>query len=407
MSEFRVRVAILCAGLDGSIGGFETHMRQLHERAFADLDSVECMLFKSCGLKSANETPLGSPSRDSKVVQLLRRFGRDRFFWESLLFVVFFMLHVVLRRRRFDRIVVIEPTVRRIIFPIARFLPGNPQVIWTHGLKNDPGGYVFDADVIHEVNIENYERAKGMPERSANLALLPHFCADLSDFPSRSAARQRYGIRTGRVLLCVGRIESKVKRVDHIVREAALLPDDWTLILCGSLDEPRILADAIELLGDRAVHLEVKQDEVPFVYAASDILAHASLDEGFGIVILEAMRSSLGVIAHERRLFEWILEDGGVNVDMSRPGALAKQIEQLELDSAIESLGQSARDRYESAFSWETLGAHYESLLLGSSLSEHWVTPTHVRPKARALLRSRRKIAAKTQKIPQRRSSSE
>ena len=287
-----------------------------------------------------------------------------------------------------------EPFVRRIIFPIARFLPGKPEVVWTHGLKNDPEGYVFDADVVHEVNIENFERAKALPQRSASLILLPHFSPDLDHVPDRSVARDRLGVRTSKVMLCVGRVESKVKRVDHIVSEAALLPDDWTLVICGSLDEPAILQDARKALGDRVVHVEVAHDEMPLVYATADVVAHAAVEEGFGIVLLEAMRSSVGVFTHQRKLFQWILEDGGVQVDMTVRGALAEQIRRLDQGDGLERLGRIARERFASVLSWEALKYEYEALLLGTTPADRQIKGTHSRPGSRALLRSRQKIAA-------------
>ena len=390
MRSDQQRVALLCAGLDRATGGFETHMKMLHRMTLGSRSEIDVTLFKSSGPAGPDEVTLRSPDRHSRCVRILKRRFRDRFFWESALFVVFFVSYVLVKRKRFDRIVVIEPMVRRLLYPFARYLPGRPELVWTHGLNNDPAGYLSDADLVQEVNIENFERASVSPSRSAGVLLLPHFCPEV-ERPDRAAAKRSLGIETERVVLCVGRVESVVKRCDYVIDEAVTLPERWTLVLCGQPQEPDLVRLAREKLGRRFVHKEAKVEDMAAIYGAADVLVHAATNEGFGIVLIEALRSGVPVVAHDRQLFRWILGNAGVYVDMTQPGQLAAAIVGLDLADDLARLRTTARDRFASDYSWEALRVRYEAMLSGClEGNPNYVGPNTGRLPTRSLVRSRR-----------------
>lgn len=397
MTAQRHRVAILCAGLDAAQGGYESHTRMLFDHASLDITDVDLTLYKSLGPPGPHEVCLNSPNRNSRTVAILERLGRDRFFWESFLFAAAFVFHVVIRRKRFDRVFVIEPVVRRVVFALSKLLPGHPQIVWTHGVNNDPFGYVNDAHIVHEVNIENFERSRVAGPRSASIALLPHFCPDQNSDLVRKEAKALLGIRTEFALLTVGRITKATKRVDYIVDEAARLPADWTLVLCGRPADEEIVQRAQDLLGDRFVHLVVPHNRMPEVYAAADIVAHGSLNEGFGLVLIEAMRSSVPVLTHDREIFRWIAGSAGIQVDMNRAGAIADEIARMDYpDRQLAGLGRLARTEYVARFSWEALGGSYGDLLRGRLPDGvPFEAATHPAYSTWSLLQSRRRRSAK------------
>ncbi len=392
MSRREQRVALVCAGLDSTVGGYETHIRALFENATRDIDDVELVLFKTSGTSTPNEVRLWAPDRRSRAVAALRRLGRDRFFWESVLCALAFVIYVWVKRERFERVVVIEPFVRRTLHAMSRYLPGRPAIVWTHGVNNDPTGYIHDCDVVHEVNVENFERASTLPHRSASLVLLPHFCIDEEPTIDRETARQELGITTPHVLMCVGRIEAGTKRVDHIVAEAALLPDDWTLVLCGRPVDLDLLDHARSVLGERLKQIVVPRDRIRDVYVAADLLALGSLNEGFGLVLIEAMRAGVPPITHQRPSFSWITGAGGLQVDMEQRGALETSIRRLCDDpAALKQLSLAARSEYVARFSWESLQEGYAALLRGEQVENAPAEVANVAPASSSILRSRRR----------------
>ncbi|MDW3176736.1 MAG: glycosyltransferase family 4 protein [Acidimicrobiia bacterium] len=396
------RVALLCSGLDETLGGFESHMRSLFLLGRRDFPDLDIVMFTGRGPETEGVVRAPTPSRSHPVARRLARYRKDRLFWESLFFALWFLVRAIFKQDRFDRIMTIEPTVRRVLFPFVRYLPGAPELVWTHGLNNEPSGYLHDADVVHEVNVENFERATSIENRSAQIALIPHFVDD-SQSPSllKEEARNRLGIKTKYALLGVGRIDATVKRSQHLVAEVAKLSDDWTLVLVGSVGEPRIVEDAVAALDHKFVHVQVDAQDMPDVYVAADVFAHAAINEGFGIVFLEAMHAGLPIVAHDRRSFDWILGESARLVDMTISGTLANAVIQLEKEGNLASFKEVGSRRIATMFGWSALAGDYHKLLSGE-LVEHCAVATARRPSSLVALRSRRRRAHPSRRLDSR-----
>ena len=114
--------------------------------------------------------------------------------------------------------------------------------------------------------------------------------------PCRAVDREK-------IILHVGAIQSR-KNVARLVQAFETVPPDWRLVLAGSagFGSGEILrgigaspaSDRISLLG------YVSNEALADCYARSTILAFPSLDEGFGIPILEAMAAGLPVLTSNR-----------------------------------------------------------------------------------------------------------
>ncbi len=117
--------------------------------------------------------------------------------------------------------------------------------------------------------------------------------------PRREEIRKALGVEGKRVSLFVGRL-IPAKGVDVLIeafRQLKARLDDCALLIVGDgMDEARLkrasrgLAD-VHFLGVR------KNEQLPEIYAASDLLVLASRHEPYGVVVAEAMASSLPVVA--------------------------------------------------------------------------------------------------------------
>ncbi len=162
--------------------------------------------------------------------------------------------------------------------------------------------------------------------------------------------RRSLGVRGGELLLaCVARL-SRVKRHDILLH--ALSMCDWRgrlrLALVGDGPERRNLhvlarrlgiADGVTFTGSRA--------DVPAVLASSDIFLFASMAEGFGLSVAEAMASGLPVVASAVDALKEFVSDGETGLFFP-PGdarSLAETIEILVSDaSRRRGLGLKARE---------------------------------------------------------------
>ena len=94
-------------------------------------------------------------------------------------------------------------------------------------------------------------------------------------------------------------------------------------------------------------------DEKRDVLKAADILAFPSLDEAFGLVLLEAMQAGLPVVASRVGGIPDIIEDGenGFLVEPGNASALADRLAVLVSDSVRRAgMGEKGRKKYEEQF---------------------------------------------------------
>ncbi len=366
-------LAILCSGLDDIMRGYETHSRLLFDMLSNEMKNKnDIFLYKRSGKNFKNEKSLDSPSRYSFFIRILKNFRGDAVYWEYIFFAAKFIFHCIIDQKKYKKLLVIEPMVGKVLLKFKLLLPGSPIIIFTHGVWIDPEEYFSMGDIFHQPNIENYNKQKKYFDThliSKKSYLIPHFIPE-KEFPRYSVEekyrlQRRYNIETEFVLLSVGVINRPHKNMEYLIDETLKLPKDWTLLLCGAIHEPDLIVKGRELLGDRFVHLSVDRNEIEEIYQLADVFVLASKQEGFGIVILEAMRAGLPIILHDREIFHWISNDKKSCVKMDVEGALSQYISYKQNNDPNWLIleGQNNKNLFKSKFSWTALKEQYIDML--------------------------------------------
>lgn len=333
--------------------------------------SMAFRLFKGDGAARDSESVLGTPRRDGWMCRSLGLLRGTPLYWEYVFFALLFALRAVILRERFDCIYCIEPMVARTVTALRAVFPGRPRIVFTHSVWMEPRDYVALADCIHEVNVENFEKMRRFVEENGlktELVFAPHFLQSPDARSQQSPfSRTELGLHTRFVALSVGVIDSDHKRTDHVIREIAAMGPDWSLLACGApkgTDGERVMSLGRELLGSRFVQLSLPREDVERVYPIADAFVLGALNEGFGIVILEAMKAGLPVIAHDRQLFRWIIGDDSACVPMDRAGALAAKLEALANDPSLAAaMGSANRRRFLDCFTWPSVRGTYLGMM--------------------------------------------
>lgn len=153
--------------------------------------------------------------------------------------------------------------------------------------------------------------------------------------------RSRFGIPVqARVLLSVGGVEPRknsLGMLEGFLKAREQLPDLHWLIAGGASilehgEYRAAFADRVSGLppAQRAAitQLGVLDDaEIPALFAASDALLHASLQEGFGLCVLEAMAASRPVVVSLGAPFDEYLDDScALRVDPWQPESIARGV---------------------------------------------------------------------------------
>jgi len=223
-------------------------------------------------------------------------------------------------------------------------------------------------DHIHQVSPEYLEAAikAGVPMEKQTL--LPSAVQDpsqhtLPDEIEKKKLRQSLKLPVDRtLLLSVGAINTSRKRMDYMIKEVASLPEPRPFLLILGAREKE--SKALVKMGHRLLPggfeaRSVEKSEVAAYYQSADVFALASMDEGFGLVYVEALSHGLPCLVHDYPTARFVLGDMGVYGDFSKEGNLSKLIGEL---SPLEFSEEKAKARHSYAyehFSWDKLKPKY------------------------------------------------
>jgi glycosyltransferase involved in cell wall biosynthesis len=168
-----------------------------------------------------------------------------------------------------------------------------------------------------------------------------------------------------KMILFVGALQIR-KNIERLVEAFERAPDDWRLILAGAADgygSPAIL-ERIEKSPHRARIQRigyVSPAELQMLYQRASIFAFPSLDEGFGIPVLEAMAHGIPVITSNRSALVEVAADAALLIDPEQTEDLEHALKQLMQDPALRSeYAQRGRQRAK-LYSWErAIAATYD-----------------------------------------------
>jgi glycosyltransferase-like protein len=181
--------------------------------------------------------------------------------------------------------------------------------------------------------------------------------------PADIALRERLGLTDGPVFLAVGGIEQR-KNTLRILRafqtihashaSAQLLIAGGASLLDHSLYQREFFA-ALTASGLPAQSVIItgplSQAEIPSLYRIADALLFPSVQEGFGLVVLEAMASRLPVVTSRIAPFtEYLTEDDAIWCDPLDTGSIAAAMERVlrpELRPALIANGMQIAARHD------------------------------------------------------------
>jgi glycosyltransferase involved in cell wall biosynthesis len=193
---------------------------------------------------------------------------------------------------------------------------------------------------------------------AARIRVVPHGVSVPTERPREMAARSK-------IILFVGALQLR-KNVSRLVRAFEAVPDDWRLVLAGAptgYQADRILAQ-IEV-GSARQRIDVcgylAAARLHDLYQQASIFAFPSLDEGFGMPILEAMAHGVPVITSTNSATAEVGAGAALLVDPTSETEIAAALMRLVDDSGLRSelaaLGRARAQQY----SWErTCRATYE-----------------------------------------------
>lgn len=180
------------------------------------------------------------------------------------------------------------------------------------------------------------------------------------DVEPRASTLERYGLR-GEFILFVGALMAHKNILRLVQAYNALEPsiqDRYALVIVGRLvpghdDYVRSVLDAIG--SNKRIFLihYVEEPDLPIVYESATAFVFPSLQEGFGIPLVEAMSASLPVVAGNGTVIPEICAEAAVYIDAYSVESLRDGIARMLSEPGLrERLSKRAKEQSK-VFSWE------------------------------------------------------
>jgi glycosyltransferase involved in cell wall biosynthesis len=182
----------------------------------------------------------------------------------------------------------------------------------------------------------------GVPEE--RIEVVPHGTDAPGELPA--AAREKLILHTGAL--------QKRKNLTRLVRAFRAAPEGWKLVLAGGSgyghEEVRAAIEASPRRADIATPGYLPRAELEDLYRRAAIFAFASLDEGFGIPVLEAMAWGIPVITSNRSALPEAAGGAALLVNPEEEDEIADALRRLCVNGAERgALARAGRERVRAA----------------------------------------------------------
>lgn len=369
MTQNKTRVLMLCTGVGRYGRGIETFFAD----AFAGLrddPGLDVSLVIGAGPTGPGQVRAASLSRTGQIATTIGRvLGRDGYAIEQITSIP----SVLAKIRRLQPQVVFssEANLAMRLMKLRRLSRVPYRFMYSNGAPMR-GPFPW-ADYVHQVTPTYRDLAVSDGDDVSRHLLVPYGFTVPSEAPNRSAERRRaarrdLGLPEDRpLILSVGWIARRHKRMDYVVDEVAKLPSPRPfLAMIGAMDDSsaEVVAEAREKLGaDGVVARSVTPAEVPTWYAAADVFVLGSLAEGFGRVYIEALGAGVPVFCHDFPVGRFVNGSEAVYGDFSKPGALAALLAERSDLFAEDAVDDRRRWAYaRDNFSWVALVPKYREM---------------------------------------------
>ncbi|MFT3825789.1 MAG: glycosyltransferase [Chitinophagaceae bacterium] len=358
-------VLIVCTGLGKINRGYETFTRECFD-TLKEADTLDIYLLKGAGKKEEHEIVAPNLHRRSKVAQWLGKLIRqDGYYVEQLTFCISLLPVIVAKKP--SVIYYSDFILGTFLWKLRRFFKFKYKLLFANGAPNGPPFTRMDhvqqlLPVHFEVGIKG-----GTP--ASMQTLLPYgfrfrrFAPEANN-NNKAAIRKRLGLpENKKIIISVGALNMRQKRMDYIVNEMVALQEEYFLIMLGQADTetPVLLQIAEQKLKTNYKALTVSPDELQYYYQAADYFVLASLHEGFGRVFPEAMSCGLPCFVHDYRVAREVLGPYGQYFQANNPGALIEALQTFDHrnDFSVDRMIEYTHHNY----SWQSLAPAYIAMI--------------------------------------------
>ena len=226
--------------------------------------------------------------------------------------------------------------------PMYTKFPTKQLINWALTSSND---FISISEYVKNAYLTTYSSLKG-----DNISVV--YNALVHRLERHKTQSERDGI------ICVGTLTDQ-KQFDNAIKTIAILKDSYhkkipLYILGNGNDKEKLQCLAKTLKIDDLIHFVGNVNNPEAYYDRCKLFIHPAYNEGFGLVVLEAMKMEMGILVANSGALSEIVEEGktGYILPLRNPEVWAKKINELyDQDSLLDKMGKEALRVVESTFS--------------------------------------------------------
>ncbi len=358
-----INVFIVCTGLGHINRGFESFTQECYD-ALKDSTNFKFYLIKGGGKSKGNEIVLPNFPRRKKTTQIISKIlSKDAYTIEQVTFCIAMLPLIVTKKPAV--IYYSDFELGTYLWHLRKLLKFKYKLLFSNGAPNGPP--FKTEDHVQQLLPIYLEQAIQQGAPASIQTLLPYgfninIEERLSNLNKKGLIRKRLGIsQTHKVILSVGAVNKHHKRMDYLIEEVAQLGNEYYLVILGQFEAETdgLIAMASNKLSGRFTIANVSYEEVKDYYIAADYFVLASLNEGFGRVLIEALSYGLPCIVHDYINARQVLANYATYINMKNEGELAKHFTVKDKIRDKELLIHAAYNLY----SWDNVKEGYLKMI--------------------------------------------
>ncbi len=354
---------IICTGLGHVNRGYESFTKECYE-ALKGNTEFNLFLLKGGGKTNKCEIKISCIKRNSKVANLFcKLFKIEKYKLEQATF----LLGMIPALIKFKPSVIFynDFILGTYLWHLRKILKFKYKLLFSNGAPN--GAPYKTEDHVQQLLPIYLNDALEKGEPLSKQTLLPYgFNIDVTErliaLTQKDNIRMALGITPDqKLIISVGAINKYHKRMDYIIDEISKLPSNYFLVILGQFESEteELINLANNKLPKRHFIATLPYEKIKDYYIAADYFVLASLKEGFGRVLIEALSYGLPCIAHQNLIFQQVLGSCGIYINMEKENELSSFLYEDKIQIEPKVNMNYAYNYY----SWDKLKSKYLSMI--------------------------------------------
>jgi glycosyltransferase involved in cell wall biosynthesis len=330
------KVFLVCTGLGKVHRGFESYIDILSKQLYKEADFLNLIVFAGANLynKDYKWIKIFNISRKNFYLKCFIKQEDFRFQIEQFTFFINLLPYLFIQKPK--SIYLGEYYLYCYLFKLRKLFGLSYSLVLYTGGQVTPGLFDENRDFVHHVTDIYYNKLK-----SKNIALdrhfvVPHFITD--DFVydhilANSIINKALGKK---IVLSVGYIDIKIKRMDLFVKLLSEMSDNIFPIILGEYSNETLIIEKMlqEYFGINGFLLnKVPHCELGTYYSVSDLFILCSPRESFGLANLEALYFGKPVLVDDYYESRYVLKSAVNFINMNDEYETKKVINKLLLNA--------------------------------------------------------------------------